>query len=129
MFKHPVLAVILGILTSFSALAYANEQQQMMESMLHFQRCFESIDERDLDTMSKESEKMADQLEQMCQAGKRKEAQKFAIEFSQKMLNDPTFKAMQACVAQVEVAFPGLPDLGNEFSIEELEKTHICDEL
>lgn len=130
MFKRPVLAVTLGLLTTFSALSYANDQQKMMESMLQFQRCFaENINEQDLEVMSKNSEKMAEQLEQLCQAGKRQEAQNSAIKFTQQMLDDPTFKAMQACVAQVDIAFPGMPDLKSEFSLEELKKTHICDEL
>src|SRR5699024_7182404 len=130
MFKRPMLAITLGMLTVFSALSYANDQQKMMEGMLQFQRCFaENINEQDLDIMSKKSEKMAEQIEQLCQTGKRQEAQDSAIKFTQQMLDDPTFKAMQGCVAQVETAFPGMPDLESEFSLEELEKTHICDEL
>lgn len=130
MLKRPVLAVTLVILATFSAFSYANEHQQMMEGMMKFQRCLsENVDEQALSKIAAEGEKMEQQITQLCQAGKRKQAQDTAIDYAKKMLEEPSFKAMQACVAQVGSSFPGAADFAKEFDLEELEKTHICDEL
>lgn len=130
MLKRSALVVTLSILASYSAFSNANEQQHMMESMLEFQRCItENLDEQALNKIAADGEKMQEQIAQLCQAGKRQAAQTAAIDYTKKMHNDPSFKAMQECVALVGTAFPGAPDLEKDFSLEELEKNHICDEF
>ena len=130
MLKIPVLAVTLGILAVSSPVTHANDYQQMMEGMLQFQRCMtETVDASYLEKMEAESEKINNQLSKMCNAGKRKEAQEFAMDYAKKMLAEPNFIAMQACVKQVGNAIPGTADQDDIFNLEELEKSHVCDQL
>ena len=130
MLKFPVLAATLTILAVSSPVTQANDYQQMMEGIMQFQRCMtDTVDASYLEKMEAESEKINNQLSHMCNAGKRQEAQEFAIDYAKKMLADPNFIAMQTCVAQVGNAIPGTVDQEDIFNLEELENSHICDEL
>lgn len=130
MLKFPILAATLTVLAVTSPVAQANDYQQMMEGMMQFQSCMtETVDASYLEKMEAESEKINNQLSQLCNAGKRQEAQKFALDYTKKMLAEPNFKAMQACVTQVGNAIPGTVDQETMFNLEELENSHICDEL
>ncbi len=130
MLKFPILAATLAILAVSSPLAQANDYQQMMEGMLQFQSCMtETVDASFLEKMEAESEKIHQQLSHMCNTGKRQEAQEFAMDYAKKMLADPNFVAMQACVAQVGNAIPGTVDQEDIFNLKELENSHICDQL
>lgn len=130
MLKFPILAATLGILAVSSPVTQANDYQQMMEGMMQFQSCMtETVDASYLEKMEAESKKTNKQLSQLCNAGKRQEAQEFALDYANKMLAEPNFKAMQACVTQVGTAIPDTVDQENMFNLEELENSHICDEL
>ena len=130
MLKIPVLAVTLGILAVSSPVTKADEQQQMMQGMAQFQRCMtETVDAGYLEKMAAEGEKINNQLSQLCTAGQRQQAQEIGLNHAKKMLAEPNFIAMQACVTQVGKVLPNMVAQDDMFNLEELEKSHICDQL
>lgn len=138
MLKFPVLATTFCALAAVSSFTYANDQQKMMQDMMNnamqgmmqVQHCLtESTNPQFLEEISKESDKISNELERLCQAGQRQEAQDTAIAYSKKMLNDPEFQALQKCFAQIDSDLLGSTDMHELFSLEALKKTHICDEI
>ena len=138
MLKSPVLATTFCVLAAASSFTYANDQQKMMQDMMNnamqgmmqVQHCLtESTSPQFLEEISKESDKISNELERLCLAGQRQEAQDTAIAYSKKMLKNPEFQAMQKCFAQIDTGLLGSTDMHELFSLEALKKTHICDEI
>ncbi len=130
MLKYPILAATLCLMTAISPCTPANEHEQMMQGMMQMQRCItESVDANYLEAMAKNSEKMANSIEQLCNAGQRQEAQDTALDYAKQMQSDPNFQALQKCIAQIGGAFPSIPALQDEFDLEALSKSHVCDDL
>lgn len=138
MLKFPVLATTFCVLVAASCFTYADDQQKMMQDMMNnamqgmiqVQHCLtESTNPKLLEEISKNSEKISNELERLCQAGQRQEAQDTAIAYSKKMLKDPEFQALQKCLAQIDSDLLGSTDMQEAFNLESLNKTHICDEI
>ena len=138
MLKFPVLATTFCAMAAVSSFTYADDQEQMMQNMMNnamqgimqVQHCLtESTNPQFLEEISKDSDKISNELERLCQAGQRQEAQDTAIAYSKKMLKNPEFQAMQKCFAQIDSDLLGSTDMHELFSLEALKKTHICDEI
>ena len=138
MFKFPVLTTTFCVLAAASSFTYADDQQKMMQDMMNnamqgmmqVQHCLtESTNPQFLEEISKNSEKISNELERLCQAGQRQEAQDTAIAYSKKMLKDPEFQAMQKCFAQIDSNLLGVADMQEAFNLESLNKKNICDEI
>jgi DNA-binding FadR family transcriptional regulator len=113
-----------------STVTLANQHEQMMQGMLQMQRCMtENVDASYLEKMAKNSEVMANKIEQLCQAGQRQHAQDIAMDYALKMQKDSNFQAMQNCMAQMGGALPGAQTLQEDFDLDALNKNHVCDEL
>lgn len=52
-----------------------------------------------------------------------------ALDYSKEMLDDPNFIAMQKCVAQLGSFIPDAVDQDDIFNLDELENSHVCDQL
>lgn len=130
MLKPLTLAVTFCMLSVTSALTLANEHEQMMQGMLQMQRCIaENVDASYLDSLAKSGEALANKIEQLCQAGQRQQAQDIAMDYAIKMQKDSNFQAMQNCMAQIGSALPGVPGLQDDFDLDALNASHVCDEL
>lgn len=128
--KYSTLAATLCMLAVSSSATQANEHEQMMQNMIQMQRCIaETVNTSYLEEMAKNGEKMANEVKQLCKAGQRQQAQDKAMNYAKTMQNDPNFKAMQKCTAQLGSAFPGAQALQEEFALDALNNNHVCDDL
>ena len=129
--KKLFFALMLGI----PALAQAQnmseqDMQKMMASMQEMQACMQAIDQQALKQLEKDSEAIDAEIDQLCQAGKRDEAQDKALDYSRKMMQEPAVVQLRKCTENMQVAMQGmLPEQQPVFENleEELKDKHICD--
>jgi hypothetical protein len=113
-----------------SSFVQANEHEKMMQQMMQMQLCInKNVDPSYLQDMSQNSEKIANQVKQLCETGLRQQAQDTAMHYAKGMQSNPNFQAMQKCTTHMDSAFPGASALQEEFDIDALKKNHVCDEL
>ncbi len=130
MIKPYLLAATLCSITTATAMVHANEHEQMMRNMMLMQRCLsENVDMRSLAEMGAHSEKMTQQIKQLCASGKRQHAQDSALAYAKDMQNNPNVQAMQKCAADIDNSLPSAQVLQKSFTIEHLKENHVCDEL
>ena len=98
----------------------------MMQQMQAAQECMQNVDQEKLAEVQKRSEQMGKELEALCAAGKRDEAQARAISFGMEFAKDPAIQAMQKCGDMMQGAMPQMPYM-EEFKDEESSSLHVCD--
>jgi len=96
----------------------------MMQQMQAMQQCMGELDQDKLEALSAQADKEMDAVRELCNAGKRDEAQKKAIRIGRKFMQEPEMVKMRKCTELMQGA---LPEQTFEFDEEELEKKHICD--
>ena len=123
--KCPVPKILLlSVLCMPLALSAQDEQmtdeqmQQMMESAGKMQECMAKIDQKAMDAYAAKGEKMHAEIQKLCAAGKRDEAQKMAMEYGREMASSKEMQAMQQCGMMAKQSVTG----GGE------KQGHVCDE-
>lgn len=130
MLKYLTLAVTFCMMTLTSTLTLANQHEQMMLGIMQMQNCIaENVDASYLESIAKDSEAIANKIEQLCQAGQRDQAQDTATDYAKKMQNDANFQAMQKCMAHMGDALPDTQARQDSFDLDALNENHVCDEL
>lgn len=99
--------------------------QQMAAQMQKMQQCLMQVDESELRKYEAKVNKLQPELESLCKAGKRGEAQKKAVVFGKELAASDAIKTIQACTKNMKANgfMPSLPDFDN------LGDLHVCDEL
>jgi arginine/lysine/ornithine decarboxylase len=118
------------ILIIVSAGAYAQQgmsevdMQRMMQQAKKMEACMADIDQAALTSLAEKSRAMEQEVKSLCQANKRSEAQKHAIEFGQEIAANDEMKKMRQCGEMMQGMMPaiGLP------TVEEMKNRHICDD-
>jgi len=77
--------------------------QAMMEQAEIVQACMAKVDQSQLQNLQAAAEEKGTQIDALCQAGKRDEAQAQAVAYGQQIINEPLVRELQSCV--------GIPDL------------------
>lgn len=106
------------------------DMQNMMASMQEMQACMQSIDQQALKQLEKDSQALEAEIDQLCQSGKRDEAQQRALDYSRKMMQEPSVMQLRDCTEKMQDAMKGmLPEQQPVFENleEELKDKHICD--
>ena len=73
------------------------QMQQMMENSGKMQDCMAHMDQKAMDAYAAKGEKMHAEIQKLCAAGKRDEAQKMAMEYGKEMASSKEMQAMQQC--------------------------------
>ena len=94
--------------------------------MKKVQACMDKIDKKEIKALEHESDNFEHKVSELCAAGKRAQAQAFALSYSKKMMNNATIKAINNCSKMME----GIP-LPHGINTHENDdkNTHICDSL
>lgn len=103
------------------------DMQNMMLLMQKMQQCMAKIDQAELSALEEQSENLGNELETLCKNGERKKAQKKAIAYSKKMMQNPALKQMKKCGEITK----GLMPEGSTPSFEDdldFSNRHVCDE-
>ena len=97
----------------------------MMGMLEDMASCFGQLDEQRLEEFGKRAEARGEEIEKLCAAGKRKEAQTKAVNHAKAFMADPEYKKIMQCG---DVAQAMLPDLAAMHDLaSEDESRHVCD--
>ncbi len=99
------------------------DMQKMMENARKMQECMSRIDQSAVEAMASKAQEVERQIKSLCQAGRRDQAQKRAIEFGREMAANKEMQKMQACGKMMQ----GMMPQTNLPSEKELKQRHICD--
>ena len=105
------------------------DMQEMIQAAQEMEQCMKSVDDAALDALGKRSEQFEKQVEQLCRAGERDEAQEYALKFGREMAAEPEIQKMRECSKTMLDAVPQLAPQMDLLTVEELQKKHICDEF
>lgn len=106
--------------------AMQQNMMQMMEQAQKAQACVQKIDQSQFGQLQQEGDRKKAELEALCAAGKRDQAQQEAIAYSRKMMAEPVMQEMRKCSEMLRGLVPQMPFDNFE---EEFKDKHICDEL
>lgn len=130
MLKPSRIITLFCVLAASSAVAQAEAQPDMLQQMLQMQNCIEEqVDINYFNSLGQDAEARAEEIKQMCLAGKRDEAQDAAIDYALSIQDNPNFKALKACMLEFGGDLPGIADIEKGFDIQSLKDQHVCDDL
>lgn len=116
------------------AIAFAQEMpslnqadiENMMNNLQGMETCMQSIDKNKLDELKRGAERVESEVDALCRAGKRSQAQAMAVSYGKKMANDPTMQAMMKCVEPMKGMMKSVPMMPFDEMMEDSD-THVCD--
>ena len=100
---------------------------QMMEKMQEFAQCMQGVDQKKLEAMGRESEKMEKEVDALCAKGKKAEATAKVASFGKKAMNDPEVKKVQKCteiMKGIDIPMP-IPKIAKKE--EHASRKNVCD--
>ena len=100
------------------------DMQKMMQQMQKMQSCMQNIDQEKMKELEQLSYKAMEEIESLCDSGKRDEAQEKAISFGKDLAKDPTMQAMRKCSEMIEGKMPKMPFMDPE---KDRTSGHVCD--
>lgn len=127
--------VIIFILIAIPATLMAANQsgmnqgnmQNMMQAMQQVQECMEKIDQGQMQKLQVQSEQFRKEVDSLCAAGKRDEAQKKAMKFGKEVSSNPVMKQMRKCGEMAQGALPMMDGIG-VYDEKKYAETHVCDQ-
>ncbi|THF65360.1 DUF4175 domain-containing protein [Pseudothauera rhizosphaerae] len=123
--------LVAGLILSGAAAAQAPSQaemQRMMAGMQAMQQCIAKIDQKGLQKLEQQGQRMQARIEELCSTGKRDEAQKEAVKYAAEMAKAPTVTAMAECTKPMQGLVPAAsPYAGLEKEDGKARKQHVCD--
>ncbi|WP_447970329.1 hypothetical protein [Nitrospira sp. M1] len=100
--------------------------QMNMEQMQKAAACMERLDPSAFEELEQVGQKMKAEIDVLCRAGKRDEAQAKALTFAKEMMSRPEMKKMQECSKLAAGMMPKMPYQ----KIQEMGKDqHVCDDF
>jgi hypothetical protein len=125
--KNSLIAVALLIAAPLYAQDFSNMDQAQIEGFMKqaqaMQVCMADIDQQELDALRVEGEKMASDIQALCKADKRDEAQATAITYGRQMVNEPVMQELKECAGMASMMIPQTmwAELENEDT-----QAHVC---
>lgn len=105
------------------------DMENMMKNIQGMESCMQSLDENKMDELKKNAEQVETEVEALCQAGKRSQAQTRAISYGKKMADDPTMKAMMKCVEPMKGMMASMPMMPFDLEADASgTEKHVCDQ-
>lgn len=102
------------------------QMQQMMQGMQAMQNCMQNVDQAALQTFEQRAKQMQAEVEALCAAGKRDEAQERALAFGKETAQNKALQEMKKCGEMMQGMAPKLPKVAQSDEPEQ-KKSHICD--
>lgn len=87
--------------------------------------CIGQLDEQRLEELGKRAEESGKEIEALCEAGKRDEAQSRAVRHAKEFMADPEYKKVMQCGEAAQGMLPDLTDMYDPDSGDESQ--HVCD--
>ncbi len=102
------------------------QMQAMMQKAQQVQECMSKISEEEMRAVQEKMQKMQNEVDALCQAGKRDEAMEKAMDMAKEISQDPTLKQMKKCGEIMKGVIPPLPEIAN-LREDGKPKRHVCD--
>lgn len=93
------------------------EMKQMMATMQKMQTCMQKIDKNELKKLEHKGKVFEKEIQELCNKGKREQAQQKAKQIFKVMMNDPIAIKLKKCTDIMQ-------DMSSEVDIDDL---HVCD--
>lgn len=104
------------------------DMQKMMADMQKVEACYKKIDQGEIQALQQKSEAKLNEIQGLCKAGKRSEAQSQALAFATSMLNDSTVKKVKACAEKIPSSLKAMiPTPVDYQNYEKTSDVHVCD--
>ena len=100
------------------------QMQQMMQGAQKMQECMANIDQAALQKLTEKSQEMQKELQALCSAGKRDEAQNRAIEYGKEIENSNEMQEMKKCGEMAQQMMQQMPAIPGSNSGN---AQHVCD--
>ena len=97
--------------------------QKMMEQIQEVQACMENIDKKQFNALEKRQHQFNKEVQSLCIKGKRGEAQRKAVLFSNKMARNPIVKAVGRCGEIAKGVIPEMPFMNLD---GDASNKHVC---
>lgn len=110
------MVLLAGIAPAYAQAPDPAQMQRMMEGVQAMQRCVAQIDEKALQRLEQRGEQMESEIDSLCAAGKRDEAQRRAVAFGVEFMNDPAARLMNSCARQAQQLVPSLASATSAFA-------------
>ena len=106
------------------------DMQTMMQAAQQMMACMSQVDQTEVKQLEQRSNEMEAEIDSLCKAGKRDEAQEKALAFSKEIMASPAMQQMKECGKQFE-GMKGMesimPKMGIDAIEKELKENHVCD--
>jgi hypothetical protein len=126
------IVIILFLMLPVAAIAQNQgmngvDMGKMMQLMQEMQQCMAKVDQAELETLEQQSEKFGEEIEALCENGKRKKAQKKAIAYGKKVMKNPALVQMRKCGEITKGLMPddSMSSFDDDF---DFSNHHVCDE-
>ncbi len=127
-----IIAIILFFMFPVAATAQNQtlsgvDMGNMMQLMQEMQQCMAKVDQIELEKFEKESEKINEEIETLCNKGERKKAQKTAVAYGKKVMKNSVVLQMKECGEITKGLLPenSPPSFDEDFDFSD---RHVCDE-
>lgn len=125
----------IGLLALMSANSYAQippgmdgaQMQEMMRQMQGFQACIEKIDRSELKAFEQKSHQASTEIEALCRAGERNQAQKRALAFGMEVAGNAGMQQIKVCSQQFQSLIQQSQFYGLQEEAGESDR-HVCDD-
>lgn len=120
------LALMLAAATAHAGAGMTEEQmQQMMQQAEQMQKCMARVDESELELLGARAETMEQEINILCDAGQRDQAQRLALEYGKEISNSNVMQELKQCGDMAQVLLEQLPALSAQTA--EADDLHVCD--
>lgn len=101
--------------------------QKMMQQAQELQACMQKVDQTELQKFQQRAMEVNDDIKALCEAGKRSEAQKMAMDFGKESEKNAAVQEMKKCGELAKGMIPqNMPQANEEI---DYSKEHVCDHL
>ncbi|MEX2517325.1 MAG: hypothetical protein WD572_10545 [Gammaproteobacteria bacterium] len=127
--KIPTIACLAFTLAAAAVHAGADmteeQMQQMMQQAEQMQKCMTRVDESELEIFGARAEVMEQEINALCDAGQRDQAQQLALEYGKQISNSNVMQELKQCGDMAQVLLEQLPGLSAQTA--EADDLHVCD--
>ncbi|MBU0484523.1 MAG: hypothetical protein KKB30_08415 [Proteobacteria bacterium] len=103
------------------------DMEKMMQQAEVLQQCMDKVDKAELDAIDRRSNELEVKIKDLCEAGKRDEAQDTAMAFGKEIMSNPAMVQMKKCGDLTQGMLPPEQRQSSEYDFD-FSQHHVCDE-
>jgi hypothetical protein len=131
--KIAAITLLIGVSVLSQPIMAMDQQhlEAMMAKMGEMQRCMAEIDQAQLHALEQRSKGVNEELQALCNSGRRDEAQSKALAYIEEMKDHPEMEKMMKCAEQMKESMgdiPGMPPMPT-MELPDAGEGSVCDHL